>query len=202
MYKKNKTVGLVVAALVVACLMPYAAKAEEAKAPAAVVVASSGTSVAVIDLSRVAHESLAGKDLDKKVKAARDALKAEGEGAEKSLREKEAALIKELKALDPKKGEDRKLGESKKKSFEEEIKKRRQGFIQKSSDLKNGEIEAMKVLQNSIAKVAATVAEEKKIHVVLDRQAVLIAVQGLDISAEVIKGLDATVKSVPLKTSK
>ena len=202
MYKKFKTIGLFAAAVALLCSMPQA-KAEDAKAVAApAVVASAGTSVAVIDLSRVAHESLAGKDLDKKVKAARDALKAEGESAEKSLREKEAALIKELKALDPKKGDDRKLGESKKKTFEDEIKKKRQGCIQKSSDLKNGEIEAMKTLQGAIAKVAATVAEEKKIHVVLDRQAVLIAVQGLDISAEVIKGLDATVKSVPFKTSK
>lgn len=196
---KNKMMGTFAAALVMLAVLPSARAEDAAAAP---VAAGAGTKVAVIDLSRVAHESLAGKDLDKKVKASRDALKAEGEGAEKSLREKEAALIKELKALDPKKGEDRKTGEAKKKAFEAEIQKKRQGFIQKGSDLKNAEIEAMKSLQGSIAQVAAKVAEEKKIDVVLDRQAVLIAVQGLDVSAEVIKGLDATVKTVPFKVGK
>ena len=186
---RNKTIGVFAAVVMMLAIAPDV-RAEEAAAPA------------VIDLSRVARESLAGKDLDKKVKAARDALKAEGEGAEKALREKEAALIKELKALDPKKGEDRKIGETKKKAFESEIQKKRQGFIQKGSDLKNAEIESMKSMQGSIALVAAKVAEQKKIDIVLDRQAVLIAVQGLDISAEVIKGLDATVKSVPFKAGK
>ncbi len=197
---KNKTIGIFAAVVMMLAIAPDV-RAEEAAAPAPMAAVVSNK-VAVIDLSRVARESLAGKDLDKKVKAARDALKAEGEGAEKALREKEAALIKELKALDPKKGEDRKIGETKKKAFESEIQKKRQGFIQKGSDLKNAEIESMKSMQGSIALVAAKVAEQKKIDIVLDRQAVLIAVQGLDISAEVIKGLDATVKSVPFKAGK
>lgn len=149
--------------------------------------------VAVIDLSKVIETSSAGKDLQAKFKSRKEALQKEAIAYEKDLREKEQTLVKDKKSLDEKGFNE------KKKSFEESLKKKRQEILTKNVDLEKSKNEALKAIQSKVAQISADIADEKNIQVVLDRTAVVIAQQSLDITADVIKKLDGALKSVPLK---
>ena len=79
------------------------------------------------------------------------------------------------------------------------IEKNRRRFWQEKVDLQRMEMGALREIQESIAKISADVADEKKIQMVIDRKSVVIAQQGLDITAEVLKRLDEKMKTVELK---
>jgi len=149
--------------------------------------------VAIIDLAKVVETSSAGKDLQGKFKSKKEALQKEAIAYEKELREKEQTLIKDKKSLDEK------AFNEKKKTFETALKKQRQDILTKNVNLEKSKNEALKTIQTKVAQISADIADEKKIQVVLDRSAVVIAQQSLDITADVIKKLDDTLKSVPLK---
>ncbi len=163
------------------------AAAMAADAPAAI------QPVAVIDLAKVIETSSVGKDLQEKFKAKKEALQKEAIAYEKDLREKESTLMKDKKSLDEKGFNE------KKNKFEDGLKKKRQEILTKNVDLEKAKNEALKTIQTKVAQISADIADEKKIQVVLDRTAVVIAQQSLDITADVIKKLDDTLKSVPLK---
>lgn len=167
--------------------------------PHAIAADATPVTIAIIDQSRVIEQSDAGKDVEKQLNTKKAELKKTAEGYEKDLRAKEEALIKEIKALDPKNQDDRKKAEEKKKAFDAEVMKKRQEVIKKNTDLEKMKIGAVKTIQSNVAKIAADIADERKIQVVLDRTAVLIAIQNLDITDEALKRLNASLKSLPLK---
>lgn len=151
------------------------------------------TPIAVIDLAKIVEVSLAGKDLQTKFKARRDALQKEGASYESDLRQKEkmlAALVK--------KG-DQDGFKSKKASFENELKSKRDAILKKNIALERSKNEALAVLQGNVAKVCADLAEAKQIDVIIDKSAVVIAQKTLDMTGEVVQRLDAQLKSIPLK---
>lgn len=156
-------------------------------------VARADTPVAVIDLAKILETSAAGKDLQAKFKAKKEAVQKEAIAFEKDLRDKDQTLKNERKNLD-----DKAFAE-KKKGFEAELKKKREAVLSKNVSLEKSKNEALRTLQVKVAQLAANIAEEKKIQVVLDRTAVVIAQQSLDITGDVTKKLDETMKTVDLK---
>lgn len=149
--------------------------------------------VAVIDLEKIIATSSAGKDLQEKFKSKKEALQKEAISYEKDLREKEQTLMKDKKSLDEK------AFNEKRKSFEESLKKKRQEILTKNVELEKSKNEALKTIQTKVAQISADIADERKIQVVLDRTAVVIAQQSLDMTGDVLKKLDGALKSVPLK---
>ncbi len=149
--------------------------------------------VAIIDLSKIIETSAAGKDLQAKFKTRRDSLQKEAVAYEKDLRSKEQALLDSRKTLDEKGFNE------KKKTFETDLKSKRESVMKKNMDLEKAKNEALKGIQGNVAKICADIAEQKKIQAVLDRSAVVIAQESLDITADVIKKLDETMKTVDLK---
>lgn len=149
--------------------------------------------VGVIDLTKIIETSLAGKDLQSKFKARKEAVQKEANAFEADLKSKEQTLMKDSKSMDQKAFMD------KKSSFEKELKKKREAIINKNVTLEKSKNQALKAIQAKVAQICADIAEEKKIQVILDRSAVVIAQQSLDITADVITKLDATLKSSDLK---
>jgi len=149
--------------------------------------------VAVIDLAKIIETSAAGKDLQVKFKEKKDAVQKEAIAYEKDLKSKEETLMKDKKSLDEK------AFNEKKAKFEVGLKKKREEVLTKNMNLEKSKTAALGTIQSNVAKICADIAAEKKIQVVLDRGAVVIAQQALDITPEVIKKLDETLKSVPLK---
>jgi outer membrane protein len=155
--------------------------------------AHADTPVAVIDLAKIIEDSSAGKDLQAKFKSKKESLQKEAVSYENDLKSKEQTLLKDKKSLDDK------AFAAKKKSFETDLKKKRQEILTKNMDLEKSKNDALKTIQSKVAQIAADIADEKKIQVVLDRTAVVIAQQSLDITGEVITKLDSTLKTVSLK---
>ena len=169
--------------------------------PQAIAADATPVTVAIVDQNRVIEQSDAGKDAEKQLNAKRDELKKMAEAYDKEVREKESAFIKEFKALDVKKPEDRKKADDKKKVLDADVLKKRQELSKKNSDIEKMRSAALKTIRTNIVKAATDIAKERKIQIVLDRPAVLIAVEELDITDEVLKRLNESLKSLPLKAS-
>lgn len=177
----NKFVRLFVLAFATAAIaMPHAAKAE-------------ATSIGVIDLAKIIETSAAGKDLQAKFKTRKEAVQKEAVAFEKDVQSKEQTLIKDRKSLDEK------AFNEKKATFEKDLKKKREDVLSKNVTLEKSKNEALKAIQGKVAQICADIASEKKIEIILDRSSVVIAQQSLDITADVIKKLDDTLKTVDLK---
>ena len=149
--------------------------------------------IAAVDMRRVIQESEAGKTIQAALKTKRDALQKEANAFEKKMREEEQKLIQERKTV---KAED---FEAKKKAFEGNFVKTRQAILKKTSDLDNQRKVALRKLQENIGKVTADIADKQKIKIVVDREMVVIVDQTLDLTDEVLKGLNERVKSIPLE---
>ncbi len=149
--------------------------------------------IGVIDLAKIIETSAAGKDLQTKYKARKEAVQKEVTAFETDLKSKEQTLIKDSKSMDQKAFMD------KKNTFEKDLKKKRGDVLSKNVALEKSKNDALKDIQAKVAQICADIAEQKKIQVILDRSAVVIAQQSLDITSDVITKLDATLKTVDLK---
>ncbi len=150
--------------------------------------------IAVLDLEMVVQKSEAGQSVQAAIKKREQAMVADANGFKKTLREKEQKLINDRKA-----GQDDKAFEEAKKTFEAEVNKSQQAMIEKNSALEKSKLAALKDIQGRIAKITADIADERKLQIVVDRKFVVIAEQKLDITEEVLKRLNASVTSIPLK---
>jgi Skp family chaperone for outer membrane proteins len=151
------------------------------------------TSVAVIDLMKIVEVSSAGKDLQAKFKTRKEAVQKEAAAYEKELVAQDKALQKDRASMSDEEFK------KKRNSIEAELKKKRDSVLTRNNNLEKAKNEALRTIQSRVAQITADIADKKKISVVLDRTAVVIAAQSLDITNEVIKELDASLKTVPLK---
>lgn len=158
-----------------------------------VTVAQAETSIAVVDVRKLLEESTAGKGLADALRAKRDALQKEVNASEKKVTEQGQALFKMRKDMKPEEFE------AKKKVFDADIVKIREGILKKTSDLEKQRKDAVKILQENIGKVTADLADEKKIQIVVDREQVVIVDQKLDMTAEALTKLNERIKSIPLQ---
>ena len=156
-------------------------------------VAHAENEVASIDIRRLLEASEAGKSIQAALKTKRDVLQKEANALEKKIVEQQQALIKGKKDM---KAEE---FEAKAKTLQEDFVKARETVTKKVSDLDNQRKTAVKTLQEHIAKVTADIADERKIKVVLDREAVVIIDQSLDLTEEALKRLNAKVTSIAVK---
>lgn len=163
---------------------PFHAKAQES------------TTIAVVDVRSLMSESDAAKNIQKQVTKLRDKFQAEYTKVEKELREKQ-----------------KKLAEEHAESSQEEFAKKRQAFeaefiaarnrLQKSKrDLDEAVTEAMNELQTHILNIVAKESEAKGYTLVLSRQNVVIASNDIDITPDVLKQLNDTVKKIDVELEK
>jgi Skp family chaperone for outer membrane proteins len=151
------------------------------------------TTVAALNVRKILEESAAGKSIHAALKEKRDALQKEADSLEKKMRERQQELIKGRKDM---KAEE---FEAKKKVFESEFVKANETIRKKVTELDKQRKQALHTLQENIAQVAADIADERKIQIVVDRELVVIVDQSLDLTDEALKRLDEKVKTIPLK---
>lgn len=149
--------------------------------------------IGVIDLAKIIETSAAGKDLQTKFKTRKEAVQKEADAFEADVKVKEQSLIKDSKTLD------QKAFTEKRTTVGKDLQKKKEAIINKNVALEKTKNEALKDIQAKVAQICADLAEQKKIQVILDRSAVVIAQQALDLTADVITKLDATMKTVELK---
>lgn len=152
--------------------------------------------IGIIDLRKVIEESEAGKNIASQLKTRQESIQKEAAEFEKKLKAEEQDILAKRK--------DMKAEEftEKKKSFEQDFLKSRQTVMTKSSELDSSRKQALAELQKHIAKISADVAKEKKLEIIIDRQFVILAEEGMDISADVMAKLNSTVKAIPISSGK
>ena len=166
---------------------------------AAVILVAGGQNTAkaselvVVDIAQLESESNAGKDLRKKIKAKRDALKAEVSKEEMALREKQTKLMEEKKTLSP---ED---FQSKVKAFEANFRDKQAKIAKKREAFEKSAMEAHAKLRSKVVEAVGEISTEKKYKLVLSRQSVVIVEKSVDITADAMTKLNDKVKSIPLK---
>lgn len=151
------------------------------------------TKIGVVDMQRILSESDAGKSIQSQIKTQREKLNTEITAMEKKLREQEQALIKQSKELT------KEEFQPKKKEFEEGFIKARDEAKKKRLKAEEGMRKAIEKLQNEIAQVVAAISEERALDLVLSRNNVVVVAKPLDITADVLKGLNDKVKEIEVK---
>lgn len=149
-------------------------------------------SVAVVDIEKIFAEAKAAKSLEKQIQAKREAFQKEFAAKEKQLKTAEEALVGEKEKLSAEE-----FGK-KRKAFEGDIMEVRKLFQKRRNALDQGVGKAMTELRKNIVEAAAKVAEAKKYDIVVTRESVLIAEKSLDITADVLKAIDAQVSDIKL----
>jgi len=164
----------------VAALMPATSRAADAP------------TVAIIDVEKILGEAKASQSLQKQIQAKKEAFQKEFAAKEKDLKSAETTLLAEQGKVTAEEFA------KKRKAYEEKILETQKLFKKRRAALDEGLNKAMSELRKSIVEAGASVADEKKYDIVLTRESVLIADKSLDITADVLKALDAKVSDIKL----
>lgn len=146
------------------------------------------TSIAVVDVQSLLSQSDASKDIQKQVKARRDKLQAEFSKYEKELRDNEKSIIEDRANMSAEEFAKKREG------FEKDIISKQKIVQDKKSKLESGVTKATTTVRGEIAKIVASIADDRGYDVVLTRQSVVIVSKETDITAEVMEKLN---KSLP-----
>jgi outer membrane protein len=150
--------------------------------------------MAVVDIQTAMVQSKAGQSIQKQVAEQRKALDADADKIEAELMAKQKTVTAEREKLSP---EDfaKKSAEIQKKAMESS-----QSLQARDAQIKRNTAATMSDLARKLAEVANDVAKAGKYDLLLSRQAVVAAPGSSDITAEVIKALDAKVPDMKLKS--
>lgn len=146
--------------------------------------------IGVVDVARLVSESDAGKSIIAQLNARSRALNDEAKSIEASLLKEQSAIAAQQSSLKPQEFQ------AKAKEFDAKIAANRDNLIKKNAALETARLTALKQLQQYIAKISANIAEKKGLRLILDRAAVVIVEQGIDVTADALQQLNASVKSV------
>lgn len=149
-------------------------------------------SIAVVDVEALMSESAAAKSIKDQVQVQSDKFEAEMQALEKQL----TADLEKLK-----KDSEKLSSEEKEKKGAEFFQKRAESkktLKKRFSALRKGENQALTKLTDAIFEVCAKLAEERKYDLVITRANVIVGSKTLDITADVMKNLNATLPSVKM----
>ena len=158
--------------------------------------AQADTKIAAVDVMRIMTESKAAQSIQKQLDQQRESFQSEFSKQEHDLQAAKQALAKQkatLSAEDFAKKQDefeKKVAEARK-----DVQKRRQSLEKSAEDATNA-------LRLELTKVVKTLADKNKYDLVLTRQNVILAVESMDITDQVLSNMNDTVKEIKLKVEK
>ena len=155
--------------------------------------AAGDNSFAVIDLDILINDSDAGKSLQSQLNAKREQFQKEFSKREEELSAKEKQIVEKKATMSAEE-----LGKQRQ-AFEADLLETRKLFQQRRNALDKALATAMKDIRSEIIKASAEIAEEKGYKAIFLRESVVIVEKDLDITQDVLKKLNATVKSIPVK---
>jgi Skp family chaperone for outer membrane proteins len=158
----------------------------QAAAPAA------AASIIVVDMARVASDSAAGKSGQTQLKTKLDSLQARGKTLSDSLRTEEETLLKARQAntMAPE------AFQAKVKELQNKQNNARTELGNREQELQRSNAFVNQQIFNAVGPIIQTVMRERGATVVLARDAALAVAPQLDVTAEVIRRLDAALPRV------
>lgn len=168
-----------------ASALPTAALAQAA-APAA------QSSIIVVDMDRVGAESAAGKSGQTQLKAKVDSLQSRGKALADQLRGEEETLLKARQAntMAPE------AFQAKVKDLQTKQNNARTELGNREQELQRSQAYVRQQIFNAVGPIIQTVMRERNASIVLTRDAALAVAPALDVTADVIRRLDAALPRV------
>ncbi|MGD9650641.1 MAG: OmpH family outer membrane protein [Dongiaceae bacterium] len=150
-------------------------------------------SMAVLDVQQIQRDSKAGKNIQGQVEKLLKSFQDEFAKQEEKLHAEDQELTKLRSTLSPEEFGKRQA------AFQEKVIKAQRAAQKKRRQLEEGINTARQQLENSIVEVVGKIAEQRNLTVVLARNQVFLAQKSIDITKEVVAGVDAKVQSIPVK---
>jgi Skp family chaperone for outer membrane proteins len=174
------------AALAAFALGSSTAALAQAAAPAA------ATSIIVVDMDRVGSDSAAGKSGQQQLKSQLDSLQARGKSLADSLRSEEEGLLKARQAntMAPE------AFQAKVKDLQTKQNNARTELGNREQGLQRNQAYVRQQIFNAVGPIIQAVMRERGATIVLARDAALAVSPSLDVTAEVIRRLDAALPRV------
>lgn len=178
-----KAAAMAALALGTASALPTAALAQAAAAQSAIIV---------VDMDRVGAESAAGKSGQSQLKAKVDSLQARGKSLADQLRGEEEALLKARQAnsMAPE------AFQAKVKDLQTKQNNARTELGNRENELQRSQNAVRQQIFNAVGPIIQTVMRERGASIVLTRDAALAVAPALDVTADVIRRLDAALPRV------
>lgn len=178
-----KAAALAALALGTATALPTAAFAQAAAAQ---------TSIIVVDMDRVGSDSAAGKSGQTQLKSKLDSLQARGKTLADQLRSEEETLLKARQAntMAPD------AFQAKVKELQTKQNSARTELGNRENELQRSQAYVRQQIFNAVGPIVQAVMRERGASIVLAREAALAVSPTLDVTAEVIRRLDAALPRV------
>ena len=178
-----KAAALAALALGTTTALPTAAFAQAAAAQ---------TSIIVVDMDRVGADSAAGKSGQTQLKAKVDSLQARGKSLADQLRSEEETLLKARQAntMAPE------AFQAKVKELQTKQNNARTELGNRENELQRSQAAVRQQIFNAVGPIIQAVMRERGASIVLTRDAALAVAPTLDVTAEVIRRLDAALPRV------
>lgn len=189
--KKYQALMAVLAVMAIIYAAPSLA-AEEAAAGAA---PAPTLPIGVIDMGRILQATDAAKGIFTELEGKRKEYQAQIEKEEKTLRASEQEILKQKETLS------KEEFDKKRKGFEEKLVSAQKMVQEKKRMLDQVYGDSMNKLRDRATEVIAQVAKEKGLAVVLTEDSVVLAVQSMSITEEVVSRMNKSVKKIPVEWS-
>lgn len=148
--------------------------------------------IAIVDVEKIFSEAKASKSLQQQINKRKESFQKEFSDREKELKVTEDSLMIEREKITAEEFAIRR------KAYEEKVMETRKLFQKRRNSLDEGLTKAMQELRRNLVESAAAVATEKNFDIILTRESVLIAEKEYDITADVLKKIDANVSNISL----
>lgn len=149
--------------------------------------------IAVVNIQQIMVESKAAKNIQTQLDAQRKSFQEEFSKHERDLMEEEKKL-KEEHATMPAEEFGKKWQD-----FEKTVQDTRKLAQKRQKALEEGAGKALTTLRDEVMKIVADISDKEKYDLVLTRQNVILAQKDMDITDEVMKRLNKSLKEVKLK---
>lgn len=179
--------------LVCAFFAVSVAPAQAQDKESAEVSAALSDSIAILDMQQLLNSSKAAESIRSQIEKRRNSYQKDIKKDEEKLRGMEKELIKQREILS------KEAFVEKNKEFQGDIIEAQKSINEKKYKLDKSFADAMTKLREEIVKITAKIAAKEKYALVLSRQQVVIVDQNMDITDQVMKELNSSVKSISVK---
>lgn len=164
----------------------------DAHARAADQSTQSGVPIAIVDVQRLMHDSLAGQAIENQMQKLRSAFSAKVSKKESALRQEEKDLAGQVSILAPDVFADRR------RQFEDKVAKLQRDVHEQQQALEQTYAAGIGQIRQTIVEILQGLIEKRHIALVMPRTAILVGSRSLDITDEVLSQLNKRLPTVTL----
>lgn len=170
-----------------------AATAQSAYAAAPASGAAPAARILIIDLRRAVGASKVGQSIQSQVNAMKGQAQTELKGEAEALRRDKAALEQQAAILAPN------VKAQKAKDFEARVASFQRKLNDRGQLIQGGMLKANRQVEESLGPILQGIMQERQATVLLDRTAVLLAPNAIDVTAVVVQRLDMKMPTVKVE---